>query len=216
MPTWKQIVGTAFNSEGFESYCRSLKWTTWQPSFITLHNTAVPNLKQRPKGLTAQHIQNLVGFYRDQQHWSAGPHLFIDDLQIWVFTPLTSPGVHSPSWNNLSIGIEMLGDYATESFTSGRGLAVRKNAVSAIASLCKVLQMDPTLLRLHKEDPKTTHICPGKNVIKSEIITEIQLKMNNEKPLSLSNTKFKIEMTDKPKRTPNDINNNKKADAEKH
>jgi len=174
MPTWKPIVGTAFNPEGFQSYCQSLQWINWKPSFITLHNTAVPNLKQRPKGFTAQHIQNLAAFYRDQQHWSAGPHLFIDDLQIWVFTPLTVPGVHSPSWNNVSFGIEMLGDYDKDSFSTGRGLAVRKNAVSAMTTLCKVVGLDPGGLRLHKEDPKTTHICPGKNVIKSEVIAEIQ------------------------------------------
>jgi hypothetical protein len=174
MANWKPIVGLSFNAAQFDSYCHSLQWTAWRPSFIVLHNTATPSLAQRPQGFTKQHIQNLVGFYRDTQGWSAGPHLFIDDLQIWVFTPLTMSGVHSPSWNKLAIGIEMLGNYETDVFKSGRGLAVRKNAVAAMATMCAVLGIDPVTMRLHKEDALTTHACPGKNVSKSEIIREVQ------------------------------------------
>src|SRR5438105_1726366 len=130
MTNWKPIIARSFIPADFDTYCRSLHWTIWKPSFIVLHNTGEPSLAQRPDGFTLQHIQNFETYYRDQQHWSGGPHLFIDDKQIWVFTPLTVPGVHSPSWNKISIGIEMLGDYETDSFNSGRGLAVRKNAIS--------------------------------------------------------------------------------------
>ncbi len=172
--SWKSIVGLSFTAEEFESYCHSLQWTSWRPSFIVLHNTASPNLAQRPGGFTKKHIQNLQSFYRDTQKWSAGPHLFIDDLQIWVFTPLTMSGVHSPSWNKLAIGIEMLGDYAKDSFKTGRGLAVRKNAVAAMATISAVLGLDPETIRLHKEDPRTTHDCPGKNVVKAEVISEVE------------------------------------------
>lgn len=174
MANWKPIVGLSFNAVQFDSYCHSLQWVAWRPSFIALHNTASPSLAQRPVGFTQQHIKNLVSFYRDEKGWSAGPHLFIDDKQIWVFTPLTVSGVHSPSWNKLAMGIEMLGNYETESFKTGRGLAVRKNTVAAIATLSAVLGLDPTTMKLHKEDPATTHKCPGKNVIKSEVIAEVQ------------------------------------------
>lgn len=177
MPDWKPIVGLSFDADGFDQYCQGLHWSGWRPSFIALHNTGVPSLTQRPAGLTAAHIKNLVGFYRDTNKWSAGPHLFIDDHQIWVFTPLTTTGVHSPSWNMIALGIEMLGDYAKDSFTTGRGLAVRKNSVSAIASLSRRLGLDPKSMRLHKEDPKTTHDCPGKNVSKPAFIAEVQAKV---------------------------------------
>ncbi len=177
MSAWKQIVGLSFNADQFDSYCHSLQWTAWRPSFIALHNTAVPDLAQRPNGFSAQHMKNFVSFYRDQKHWSAGPHLFIDDKRIWVFTPLTLSGIHSPSWNKLAIGIEMLGNYAKDSFKTGRGLAVRQNAVAAMSTLCAVLGLDPTTIRLHKEDLQTTHDCPGKNVKKIEIIAEVQALM---------------------------------------
>ena len=174
--TWKPIIGKSFTPNEFDQYCHTLHWVTWRPSFIVLHNTGAPNLAQRPDGLTLQHIKNLEIYYRDNQKWSAGPHLFIDDKQIWAFTPLTESGVHSPSWNKVALGFEMLGDYEKDSFNSGRGLAVRKNAVSAIASVFSALGLmpDATTLRLHKEDPGTTHVCPGKNVIKSEVINEVK------------------------------------------
>src|SRR5262249_4355401 len=92
----------------------------------------------------------------------------------WVFTPLTTSGVHSPSWNKIALGLEMLGDYDTEKFDSGRGLKVRKNAVAAMASLSSVLGFDPSSMRLHREDPAPTHASPGSNMRKLEVIQEVQ------------------------------------------
>ena len=173
MADWKPIVGRSFSADEFHTYCKGLKWESWRPSFIALHNTATPNLAQRPNGFEQKHIDNFVSFYRDQQHWRAGPHLFVDDRHIWVFTPLTTSGRHSPSWNGIALGVEMLGDYATDKFTSGRGAKVRDNAVAAIAILSGVLGIDPATMRLHKEDKATTHDCPGRNVSKPAFIAAV-------------------------------------------
>lgn len=170
---WKGIVGKRFSADEFHAYVNGLTWKSWKPGFVVLHNTAAPSLRQRPQGFTDQHIQNLVTYYRDTQKWSAGPHLFVDDNGIWVFTPLTTPGTHAFSWNPHSIGVEMLGDYAKESFTEGRGAKVRHNAVCAIASLCERLNIDSSTLRLHKENPETDHDCPGKNVVKADFIKSV-------------------------------------------
>ena len=183
MSKWKPILGSSFQPDEFEAYCQTLHWTSWRPSFIVLHNTSVPSLAQRPNGLTKQHILDLEKYYRDDQHWSAGPHLFVDDRQIWVFTPLTTSGVHSPSWNSVALGVEMLGEYETEAFDSGRGLAVQRNAVAALSILCRTLGFDPATIRLHKEDPKTTHKgCPGKHVVKSNIIREVTEALHSANP----------------------------------
>ncbi len=173
MADWKGIVGTNFTPDEFDAYCHTLQWNAWRPSFIVLHNTATPSLAQRPEGLTKQHIENLEAFYRDTQGWKAGPHLFVDDRQIWVFTPLTVSGVHSPSWNKVSLGVEMLGDFEKEAFDSGRGLQVRKNAAAALATLSAILGIDANTMRIHREDPLTTHACPGKNVRKLEVIQDV-------------------------------------------
>jgi N-acetylmuramoyl-L-alanine amidase CwlA len=172
--SWKGIVGRPFSPAQFDEYCHDLIWDAWRPTLIVLHNTAVPTLAQRPGGFTEQHIKNLEIYYRDTQKWSAGPHLFVDDKNIWVFTPLTMSGVHSPSWNKLSIGVEMLGDYNREEFESGRGHKVKANTELALASICAVLGIPPEQIRLHKEDPKTTHDCPGKKVVKSVIISDVK------------------------------------------
>jgi hypothetical protein len=174
MAGWKQIVGSSFDPDGFDNYCHTLSWLSWRPGFIVLHNTATPSLAQRPNGFTKKHIQNLAAFYRDEKGWKAGPHLFVDDKQIWVFTPLTVSGTHSPSWNKVSLGVEMLGDFDKDSFTDGRGLKVRSNAIAAMATLCAVLGMDPKGMRLHREDPLTTHACPGKNVRKLEVVQDVE------------------------------------------
>jgi N-acetylmuramoyl-L-alanine amidase CwlA len=147
-----------------------------------LHNTAVPTLAQRPNGFTKQHILNLEIYYRDQMQWKAGPHLFVDDKQIWVFTPLTVSGTHSPSWNKTALGVEMLGDYDRDDFAAGRGLKVQKNAVAAIATLTAMLGIDPDTMKLHKEDPLTTHACPGKNVIKNKFIQAVKDLMEERHP----------------------------------
>jgi len=173
MAGWKGIVAKAFDADAFDEYCHTLTWDAWRPSFIVLHNTQIPSLAERPNGFALSHIRDLEAFYRDTQEWRAGPHLFVDDKQIWVFTPLTMSGTHSPSWNKLALGIEMLGDYDAESFTDGRGLAIRANAVKAMASLSAVLGLDPQTIRLHREDPLTTHACPGSAVKKLEVIQAV-------------------------------------------
>lgn len=149
---------------------------------MVLHNTYAPTLVQRPIGFTKQHLLNLENFFKGKG-WSAGPHLFIDDHKIHVFTPLTVSGVHSPSWNKQAIGVEMLGDYEKELFATGRGKFVRENTVAAIATLSAVLGIDPGTMRLHKEDKLTSHkTCPGKNVLKAEIIAEVKALMASRHP----------------------------------
>jgi hypothetical protein len=87
---------------------------------------------------------------------------------------LTVSGTHSPSWNKIALGVEMLGDYDKDEFDSGRGLKVHQNAVAAFATLSAVLGIDPDKIRLHKEDPLTTHACPGKKVNKNKFIQEVK------------------------------------------
>jgi hypothetical protein len=173
MPDWKGIVAKSFTPEAFARYCATLQWTDWRPAFIVLHNTETPSLAQCPEGLTVQHLLALEAYYRDTMHWSAAPHLFIDDKQIWVFTALTESGIHSPSWNKVSLGVEMLGDFEQEAFDSGRGLAVQRNTIGALAILSTMLGIDCRTMRIHREDPLTTHRCPGKHVSKQAVIEAV-------------------------------------------
>ncbi|MDR3707313.1 MAG: N-acetylmuramoyl-L-alanine amidase [Capsulimonadaceae bacterium] len=156
------IIGKRFSPDEFWGYAaQTIGEASWKGSFVVLHNTGSPTLAQRPSGLTSEHITNLRLYYEDLG-WHAGPHLFIDQNGIWVFSPLTAPGVHSPSWNHVSYGVEQLGDFDREAYTSGPGALVRANAISALAALHHAACIDSATLKLHRMDPKTTHRdCPG-------------------------------------------------------
>ena len=178
MSTWKGIVGKGFTAQAFDQYLTTVTFPLWRPQFVVLHNTAAPKLSQWHSVPGQQRMANLESFYKNEQHWSAGPHLFVADDLIWVFTPLNTPGVHSPSWNAISWGVEMVGDYDAEPFSP----QVRENAISALASMYSALGRDPETLRLHKEDPLTTHACPGKNVHKADMIQAVAARIASMHP----------------------------------
>ncbi|HKE30231.1 MAG TPA: peptidoglycan recognition family protein [Candidatus Angelobacter sp.] len=176
MPPWKGIVGRGFSAADFEDYAATVELNVWQPQFVVVHNTQVPRLSDWHKIPGEQHMKDLESYYRDTQHWSAGPHLFVADDLIWVFTPLNTPGVHSPSWNAISWGVEIVGDYDIEPLTDG----TRENAITALAALHQLAGLDPQGLHIHKEDPKTTHtFCPGRNIVKSDFIQWITDRMDH-------------------------------------
>lgn len=174
MARWKGIVARSFTALEFQDYVDSLSFGAWRPILIVLHNTGSPRLDRWHSVTGEQRMLNLQHYYRDQQGWSAGPHLFIADDRIWVFTPLTLPGVHSPSWNGISWGVEVVGDYSLEKLNN----AVKNNLVDALTTLHLSASLNPrTSLRLHKDDPRTNHDCPGANISKNDIINEVHSRI---------------------------------------
>jgi hypothetical protein len=82
--------------------------------------------------------------------------------------------VHSPSWNRLSWGVEMVGNYSIEAFDAGSGAEVAANTVAALAGLHRRLGLAPAALKFHREDPRTTHReCPGAKVDKAAMIARV-------------------------------------------
>jgi N-acetylmuramoyl-L-alanine amidase len=177
--TWRGTDGRGMTVEQFAEHVRDIKLGDFVPQFVALHNTASPNKAQWQSSTPIpQRLRNLSSYYSGMG-WHGGPHMFIDDKLIWLFTPLDRPGVHSPSWNSIAWGIEMVGDYDSEPFDSGFGLAVRDNAVAAAAILLKKIgkPCNSQTLRFHYEDARTTHACPGKHVKKLEVLKEITARM---------------------------------------
>lgn len=178
---WSGIVESSRQGKGltvpeFKEYVETLVFVGWRPSFMTLHNTGLPTLATTKsdgtfdtyswKGATPppQRILNLERYYRDDQGWPSGPHAFVADDFIWPFTPFTMRGTHSPSWNGSALGIELVGDYEREDPYSGYGLKAYKNAVAVFAILHAKIGMAVSQVKFHREDPRTTHKCPGKNL----------------------------------------------------
>ena len=184
-----------FTPEEFADYAANVALDgAFKPSMVVLHNTAVPSLAQRPNGFSAGSMVDLRHYYAHVQKWNGGPHLFIDPTTIWLFVALGNKGTHSPSWNGVAWGVEMLGDYASEPFDTGRGAQVRNNAVVALAAMFARLgvQPDDTHFKLHKEDPRTTHSCPGKNVSKDAVRKLVLARMGKDVTVSGVPTKIVV------------------------
>ena len=172
--TWTPIVGKAFTISELKVYINNLDFI-WKPSLIVWHNTGLPTIDQwqktadddLKKGLIpgTTRINNLVSFFRDQQGWPSGPHFFVWKDVVWVFTPPNKKGTHSPSWNGIAIGIEMIADFSKEDDETGTGKLIKNNTIALTAILCEKLGINPlTGIKLHKEDKKTDHDCPGKHI----------------------------------------------------
>ena len=111
------------------------------------------------------------GYYRDELGWSAGPHLFVDEDQLFGMTPFDARGVHAVAFNSNSIGIEVLGDYDSEDPKSGRGLQCWENAFAAGAAVLDWLKLpaNADTIKFHCEDPSTKKTCPGSKVTQNTV-----------------------------------------------
>jgi hypothetical protein len=164
------IVGAGFTADAFGQYVPALRFREWKPQFVVLHNTGIPTFAQWQNQSAKIRLDNLAKHLGQNLQWSKGPHLFVDDDSIWVFNDLDKPGIHSPSWNQISWGIEMVGDYSKEPLNK----KVEENTVRAIATLLRRLKLPADSIRFHSEDPKVKgKICPGTNVNKQQIIKSV-------------------------------------------
>lgn len=186
--TWRGIVGKSFTPDAFEEYVAEQKFGLWRPRFIVVHNTSAPDTatwqgwqRRNPPITDERWAQNLVGYYRDQMHWQAGPHLFITPKGILIFSPLTGPGTHSPAWNSITWGVETVGEFDRDAFDG----PIRDNLVAALAILHAAAGLQPLPyelgvrgLHFHKEDPITTHkSCPGRHMVKADLIAAVQAEI---------------------------------------
>lgn len=163
------IVGHSYAPAAIGDYLRHVRFTpAFAPNLIVIHHCAEPSLAQRPVGFTDQHMLNMRDGYIRERGFKSGPHFFVDDHGIRPFTPLWQRGVHAHSYNATGIGIEMLGDYDTESPWTGRGATVLAHTRTLVRALEKLLELpaNHSAIRFHRDDPKTTKTCPGRLIHK--------------------------------------------------
>jgi len=167
-------VGLVWTPDSLVEYLATLAPPAWCRA-ITLHHTGAPSLAQRPRGFLLQHIRNLRDFYQNEKHWSAGPHLFIDDDEIFGMCDLQKKGVHAVSFNSSALGIEVLGDYDREDPLSGRGLACWRTAAASTAALLAWLGRPASTdnVLFHRDDPTTRKSCPGSKVRKDWFLQQV-------------------------------------------
>ena len=171
-------VGLVLDLAEFRRYVETLD-LSWARA-VCLHHTASPSLKDCPHGWKIQHMRNLAHYYGSELGWSAGPHLFTDEDQIYGLSPLSEPGVHARSFNSYSIGIEALGNYdSLDDPHSSRGQAVWDVTTSAVAILlCHMkLGANSETVLFHRDDPATRKTCPGDKIQKNDIVAQINQKL---------------------------------------
>lgn len=167
---WQGIVGRPMSPAEFASYVDALVMRDWKPQFVVVHNTGIPTFSAWHRVPGATRMRALESYYRDDQKWSAGPHVFVADDFIWPFTPLYTHGVHAPSWNDVAWGVESVGDWNKESVPP----ALYSNLVSTLVTLHRKGVLNPSTIRFHKEDPLTEHkVCPGSKLVKPTLIVDV-------------------------------------------
>jgi hypothetical protein len=170
-----ELNGKVWDRRSFREYVSTLPNLPWVKA-ICVHHTSSPNLAQRPEGWKIQHLRNLQHYYQNELHWSAGPHLFTDEDQIFGLSSLYQRGVHAVSFNATAIGIETLGDYDHEDPLTGRGLQCWQTTAAAVAILLHHLDLavnEETVL-FHRDDPRTTKTCPGVKVRKDWFLSLVR------------------------------------------
>jgi len=153
-------IGQALTPKEFASYVSTYNFGTIPPSYLVIHHTYKPDASWAPisgdqstwwdrneAGLSNDQIRDkrkpqldsIMAYYRDYHGWSAGPHLFVDERWIWLFTPMDTVGIHAASGNSYtdasglhySVGIEVVGYFENV----GWPVTIQKNLQVAVQTL---------------------------------------------------------------------------------
>lgn len=167
-----KVIGQCLDKIEFTKYVKDYSFGTIPPNRIVLHHTWKPtkvmwNGKHSIAGLKT---------YYEGKGWQTGPHLFIADDGIWLFTPFYDVGVHAGTGNatykskfsdrrfngyigvkgagnwkwqleSYSIGIEMVGNYDSKR-PSGK---TWDNTLHVIKTLMEELKMPHDALKFHRD-----------------------------------------------------------------
>ncbi len=145
------FIGRGLTREEFAAYVQDFDFGPHLPDFVVLHHTWKPTLADWGSGeagrsepeIRAKRLGRLKGVLAHYQTtfptWRSGPHLYIDDRYIWLFSPMNVEGTHA-AWGNVvkrggrelrSIGVEVIGNYDTSAWPE----AVERNVGYTVAVL---------------------------------------------------------------------------------
>lgn len=163
-------IGQALDRDGFSAYVARYNFGPIPPDYVVIHSTEIPpaswapleghaNWDDNESGLSDLQIRTkrkaqldgLMHYYSSVVKnpdgsigWPSGPHLFIDERWIWLFTPMNTIGVHAAEGNSYtdkaglhySIGVEVVGYYEHTAWPA----PVAANVAHAVATLKQWLQ----------------------------------------------------------------------------
>ena len=170
-----KIDGRVMTPDEFVAYVDSKWFGLVPPKRIFLHHTWRPTREQWKGRETLLAIKRNYENYtwtdsqgRVHQGWTAGPHLFIADDGIWLFTDLARDGVGVKGHNRKSLHVEIVGDF-DEQMPDG---PTWSNTIAALGALFNRLELDPNDLLFHRDYSYKS--CPGSRVTKAWVIPQIE------------------------------------------
>ncbi len=204
------FIGQGLTEEEFTAYVQDFDFGVEAPDYVVIHHTANPGATwERPgpgegvwdhgedkQGMSPKdryarrqaRLRSIMAWYRDVLGWSTGPHLFIDDRWIWLFTPMDRVGTHAKMGGNAytddqdrrhrSIGIEVVGNYSTRPWPEairrmvGHAVAVLKRRLGTFEWVHHPRPEPAGGVSFHRDYNKPA--CPGEGVSDSFILDALR------------------------------------------
>lgn len=157
------IINRRLDLQEFRDYVATYNFGAQPASKLVIHHTWRPT---KDKWGGARSIQGLKRYY-EGKGWPAGPHLFVADDGIWLFSPMSKDGIHAGELNHRSIGIEIVGDYDNEKWVG----QTKENALGVIKMLMSQLGIDKSNIFFHRD--VSSKSCPGHAITKEWLFGEL-------------------------------------------
>ena len=159
------IINQRLSLDEFRAYVKAYNFGTLPANKIVVHHTWRPT-KEQWGGQRS--ILGLKSYY-EGKGWPAGPHLFVAEDGIWLFSPMRQNGIHAGNLNDRSIGIEVVGDYDQQVW-SGQ---TKNNALGVINSLKERLGVTNDRIYFHRD--VSSKSCPGHAITKEWLFKELEV-----------------------------------------
>lgn len=158
------IINKKLSLDDFKAYINGYNFAPLNPTKIVLHHTWRPTT-QEWQGQKS--INGLKSFY-EGKGWSAGPHLFIAEDGIWLFSPMNLVGIHAGEGNTKSIGIEIVGDYDNQLWAG----KTKENVLGAVKALMSKLGVKEDGIKFHRD--YSSKSCPGNAITKEWVLSQLK------------------------------------------
>jgi hypothetical protein len=167
-----EIIDKKLTLSEFETYIKDYNFGTKPADKLVIHHTWRPTSDSWAGERTIQGLKN----YYEGKGWSAGPHLFIAEDGIWLFSPMRENGIHAGQLNDRSVGIEVVGDYDNQKWPE----RTKYYTLGAIKALMARLNITNQNIFFHRD--VSAKSCPGWAITKEWLFAE--LDAFRKKPLT--------------------------------
>lgn len=179
-----EIIQKRLSLAEFRSYVAAYDFGPLPPDKLVVHHTWKPT-KEQWQG--ERSILGLKGYY-ERKGWTAGPHLFVAEDGIWLFSPMRHNGIHASTLNPRSVGIEVVGNYDNIRWSG----ETKKNALGVIRVLMQQLSIFENGVFFHRDVSAKT--CPGTAITKAWLFHELmRFELPASRPVVPSEFRERVE-----------------------